>query len=1199
MASTSWTSTAKRAEARTIPFDQPYLLVKALGSLKITVTLFALAILIVLIGTLAQDEETLVQVKRQYFNSWIAWVPVDVFFPQTLWPHDPLPGKFPFPGGAAIGLALLINLIAAKTTRFSLQARGLRFWSGVLISLLGTGLVTAVITAGHTADGLQGQPPISYDQLWTALKLGLVFLTFAAAGYAVWAKHLPGLAKWVLWLGVASLAVVSLGLHLGGQSVRLDDPGLRIVWQLLQASIASCVVLVGMVLLFGKRGGNMLIHVGVALLMVGQFVFGDRQIEQRITLVEGDESNMVFMMDELEIAMIDVSRDDEDQVKAIPDALIRRAVRRDGVIDDPNLPCIVRIDQWMTNSVLKPLSDGENPATHGIGLELKAVETAPSGAAQSAINLASAYVTLIDRETDQPLATVLLSQMINDRQQVFRGAADRNERIKIEGVPYELALRFRREYKDYSVHLKDVVRENYSGSDTPRDFSSLIRIRNNQTGEEITEKTWMNNPIRFGGETFYQSDYFPAMLADGQMGEGSGLQIVKNAGWVIPYICCMMVMVGMLYHFGGTFNRYANRVARESVAQAASESSTKLLSKKSLLAVAGGLSIVAVATGFALRSPQVGVSEVDWSVAAQLPVQHEGRIKPADTVATNVLQTISEPIFGGSATVRDADGRSRPRVEWLLAVMADVPWTRDVPVFRVYAKEVRDLLGLEDRSGYRYSFNEIQNRREDFFEQIEKLREKSKNQEELTFREKKISEMYQKLTSYELLSAAYEQPALPSLSDAGSEEGVRRVMAQLDLLDRRYKVIQSMHPPAFIPPLVDSLEQDLSDRSPKETWVAFGPARFKSILDTVRGIEVNPAIDGFEQVLVALQKEDSKEINTALKRYQKQVSQMATVEPHLGRTSMESWLNHFNPTSLGIMLYLLAIVVGIVSFSGRGVQARNVAFGILVGVFVIHTVTLLARMYISGRAPVTNLYSSAVFIGWACVLFCLILEMVHRMGVANIVAGLIGLITLVIARSLDKGDTLHVLAAVLDTQFWLSTHVVTVTAGYAVTYLAGFFGAVALVHMMLTRNRGPLSEASQRFQQQIYRMAYFSVCFGILFSFVGTVLGGLWADDSWGRFWGWDPKENGALMIVLWNALMLHARWDKMVGLRGFSMLALVGNLVTSWSWFGTNLLGIGLHNYGFNKSVAFALVVTVIVHVLFIGAALILTSSKPRLSNG
>ena len=99
------------------------------------------------------------------------------------------------------------------------------------------------------------------------------------------------------------------------------------------------------------------------------------------------------------------------------------------------------------------------------------------------------------------------------------------------------------------------------------------------------------------------------------------------------------------------------------------------------------------------------------------------------------------------------------------------------------------------------------------------------------------------------------------------------------------------------------------------------------------------------------------------------------------------------------------------------------------------------------------------------------------------------------------------------------------------------------------------------------------MCFAIFFSFVGTVLGGLWADDSWGRFWGWDPKENGALMIVLWNALVLHARWDKMVGDRGLAVLALGGNIVTAWSWFGVNQLGIGLHSYGFTSGIVRALI--------------------------
>jgi hypothetical protein len=103
-------------------------------------------------------------------------------------------------------------------------------------------------------------------------------------------------------------------------------------------------------------------------------------------------------------------------------------------------------------------------------------------------------------------------------------------------------------------------------------------------------------------------------------------------------------------------------------------------------------------------------------------------------------------------------------------------------------------------------------------------------------------------------------------------------------------------------------------------------------------------------------------------------------------------------------------------------------------------------------------------------------------------------------------------------------------------------------------------------------MIYGTICFATFFSFVGTVLGGLWADDSWGRFWGWDPKENGALIIVVWNVLVLHARWGKLVHERGLAVLAVAGNIAVSWSWFGVNELGIGLHSYGFTEGVLRAL---------------------------
>ena len=193
----------------------------------------------------------------------------------------------------------------------------------------------------------------------------------------------------------------------------------------------------------------------------------------------------------------------------------------------------------------------------------------------------------------------------------------------------------------------------------------------------------------------------------------------------------------------------------------------------------------------------------------------------------------------------------------------------------------------------------------------------------------------------------------------------------------------------------------------------------------------------------------------------------------------------------------------------------------------MHTFALVSRIYISGRPPVTNLYSAAVFIGWGGVVLGLVLEVIYRLGIGNVIAAVAGFATLLIANflaGLSDGDTLGVLQAVLDTQFWLATHVVCITLGYATTYVAGTVGR-AVHHPRRASRPACRTDVGK----DLSRMIYGTLCFAIFFSFVGTVLGGLWADDSWGRFWGWDPKENGALIIVLWNALVLHARWGGMV----------------------------------------------------------------------
>ena len=159
---------------------------------------------------------------------------------------------------------------------------------------------------------------------------------------------------------------------------------------------------------------------------------------------------------------------------------------------------------------------------------------------------------------------------------------------------------------------------------------------------------------------------------------------------------------------------------------------------------------------------------------------------------------------------------------------------------------------------------------------------------------------------------------------------------------------------------------------------------------------------------------------------------------------------------------------------------------------------------------------------------------------------------------------------------------VCITLGYAATFVAGLLGLFYILWGVLT----PKMTAAAG--KEVIRMLYGVLCFAIILSFFGTVLGGLWADDSWGRFWGWDPKENGALIIVLWNALVLHARWGGMVKDRGMAMLSIGGNIVTSWSWFGVNELGVGLHSYGFTEGVLKALGLFMLSQLAVIAIAMI-----------
>jgi len=352
---------------------------------------------------------------------------------------------------------------------------------------------------------------------------------------------------------------------------------------------------------------------------------------------------------------------------------------------------------------------------------------------------------------------------------------------------------------------------------------------------------------------------------------------------------------------------------------------------------------------------------------------------------------------------------------------------------------------------------------------------------------------------------------------------------------------------------------------------------------------MHPGAKPLAAVLFAYRNRDAQGFNRAVAEYRKFID--TALDGQTGKPSFEEFFNAFSPFWLCMWFYALAFVLVCISFLGwTGITAmswtdplRRAAYWLCTYTFVLHTTALVIRCILQDRPPITNLYATAIFIGWSAVGGCLIMEKIFPIGIATLVGSVGGFLTQLVAYFLAMdGDTMPVMQAVLDTNFWLWTHVTCMNLGYTATFMAGFLSIVYVLMGVLT----PLLDKTV--SKVLGTMIYGIICFGLFFSFVGTVLGGLWADDSWGRFWGWDPKENGALLIVLSNALILHARWSGLIKERGIAVLAIFGNIVTAWSWFGVNMLGIGLHAYGFMSAGKPWLILFYISQVLLMGVGLI-----------
>jgi ABC-type transport system involved in cytochrome c biogenesis permease subunit len=544
----------------------------------------------------------------------------------------------------------------------------------------------------------------------------------------------------------------------------------------------------------------------------------------------------------------------------------------------------------------------------------------------------------------------------------------------------------------------------------------------------------------------------------------------------------------------------------------------------------------------------------DLAGFGRLPVLADGRIKPLDTIArTGVL------MLQGRQRVVAPDGRQLTPEAWLLDVFFQPGAADSYSVFRIDNPDVLSIFNLttaEGEGGVRFAFRQLQSGLDELDRQG-RLAEPIESASRSAF-QRAVIELREHIGYYDRLKFSLQPPDSADFSaDLADAKQLGAGHAAFETMDT-FSLLRAVPP----------------------TESSAGPTGWQSVGHSLLGVrspdQVDPSVRVYAGLGHAWRESQAAPFAAAVRAYQDGLS--ARFPGAVRHAKAEAFFNQAEPFITSLFLYVVTFALAAVSWLVWPDRLGRAAFAVMGVAFGLATAGILARMWLEGRPPVTNLYSSALFIGWGSVGLCLILERLHRNAVASAAGSLIGFSTLVIAHHLSlSGDTLEMMRAVLDSNFWLSTHVVTVTTGYASTFLAGFLAIIYIVRGIFTRS------LDARTADSLARMVYGIVCFATLFSFVGTMLGGIWADQSWGRFWGWDPKENGALLIVIWNAVILHCRWGGLVRQRGLMALAVFGNVVTAWSWFGTNMLGIGLHSYGFTSAAFNGLIAFVASQLLLI----------------
>ncbi len=534
---------------------------------------------------------------------------------------------------------------------------------------------------------------------------------------------------------------------------------------------------------------------------------------------------------------------------------------------------------------------------------------------------------------------------------------------------------------------------------------------------------------------------------------------------------------------------------------------------------------------------------------SELPVARAGRQMPLSSAASDVLKSI-----GGRNSAKTSKGKISAS-KWLWKINAKPSEQSAEKIFRTDNKDLQVLLKAEGRN---YSYNDFA----DNYERLWKESEGNSKYADACANAINSGLEYAGASNAFAVKFGNEIGALQSLKNWN--ESVKNATDELNNARKEKRdADHSKLIPAneYLKFLRRNAEYESTDTSIRVVPAKEGT--FKSVigamLDRNLSSEEADILASYAKIHGAIAENNVSEAKLGLSELNEKLSKIDKI--NLIKVKFENIVNSLDPFFGGFILYGLSILFFVLSMFWRRRERSLVVVAtilLLAGVGE-HFFGILARMYIQSRPPVTNMYSSVVFAGGCSALVGLGAFLKRRATILALSASVVGFFSLLVALNLPhSGDTMGMMRAVLNSNFWLTIHVVTIMVGYCGLFLGGFIAAFRLIANLFSKeNFGILTADTARY-------VYSILCFSLVFSFAGTMLGGIWADMSWGRFWGWDPKENGALMVVLWTAASIHLKAMRLFPDRIFLAMAVFGNIVGAWAWFGVNLMGIGLHSYGF-----------------------------------